>query len=219
MSGSPLISVSELAALPVSERPVLLDVRWQLGGPPGYPEYVDGHIPGASYIDLETALADPPGPRGRHPLPDPSRFVDAMRRCGVRDDHGVLVYDADTSMAAARLWWLLRHYGHQDVRVLDGGYAAWVEEVGTVESGEPTATPGDFTGQPGHMPVLDAAGAERLARDGVLIDARAPERYRGETEPVDPVAGHIPGAVNMPATRNVIGSESPSGGRFNMPDD
>ena len=215
----PLIAVPELAALPASERPVLLDVRWQLGGPPGYAEYLDGHIPGASYVDLATDLADPPGDRGRHPLPAPARFVDAMRRCGVRNDRPVLAYDAGTSTAAARLWWLLRHFGHADVRVLDGGYAAWVEADGAVEHGNAAPVAGDFFGTPGHMPVLDAAGAERVAREGLLIDARAPERFRGEAEPVDPVAGHIPGAVNMPASRNVIGSESPQGGLFNVPDD
>lgn len=208
MSGSPLIAPLDLAEMLGGV--VVLDVRWQLGGPPGHEEFLRGHIPGAAYVELETDLSDPPGQRGRHPLPERSRFEAAMRRCGVRTDLPVVVYDAVAGTSAARCWWLLRYHGHQDVKVLDGGWAAWVEDVGEVEEGPTTPDPGDFTARPGSLPVLDAGEAARVAREGVLVDARAPERYRGETEPVDPVAGHVPGAVNVPTAANL---ERP-GGRF-----
>lgn len=209
MPHSPLVSPRRLAD--ALDRTVLLDVRWRLGGPPGHEEFVRGHIPGASYVDLETELADPPGERGRHPLPDPARFEAAMRRHGVRAEAPVVVYDAVGGTSAARCWWLLRYHGHRDVQVLDGGLPAWVEEVGTLEEGTTTAVaPGDFTCRPGGMPVLDADQAAAVARDGALVDARAPERFRGEAEPVDPVAGHIPGAVNVPTAENL---RAP-GGRF-----
>lgn len=201
MTRSPLVDPRRLAAL--EEPVVLLDVRWQLGGPPGRDEFLRGHIPGASYVDLETDLADPAGPRGRHPLPDPARFEAAMRRCGVRTDTLVVVYDATAGTSAARCWWLLRYHGHRPVMVLDGGWQAWLEDVGTVEEGPTTVEPGDFVARPGAMPVLDADQAARVAREGTLVDARAPERFRGEVEPVDPVAGHIPGAVNVPTASNL----------------
>jgi thiosulfate/3-mercaptopyruvate sulfurtransferase len=189
---------------------VLLDVRWKLGGPPGYDEFLDGHIPGASYVDLETDLADPPGAGGRHPLPEVSRFETAMRRCGVREGVPVVVYDAVAGTSAARCWWLLRYHGHREVKVLDGGWPGWSSDIGDVEKGPTEIVPGDFTARPGAMPVLDAEGAARVAREGSLVDARAPERFRGEVEPVDPVAGHIPGAVNVPTAANL----REPGGRF-----
>lgn len=189
---------------------VLLDVRWQLGGPPGSEEFLRGHIPGASYVDLETDLADAAGAGGRHPLPDVERFQAAMRRCGVRAGVPVVVYDAVAGTSAARCWWLLRYHGHREVKVLDGGWQAWLDDVGTVEEGLVEVAPGDFTARPGAMPVLDADDAARVAKEGSLVDARAPERFRGEAEPVDPVAGHIPGAVNVPTAANL---EAP-GGRF-----
>jgi thiosulfate/3-mercaptopyruvate sulfurtransferase len=178
----------------------VLDVRWRLGGPPGAEEFRRGHVPGAAYVDLETDLADPPGAGGRHPLPDTGRFVAAMRRAGVSNDRPVVVYDDWAGQAAARAWWLLRHHGHRRARVLDGGWSAWVASGGTVETGGSAPGPGDFTGAPGSMPVVEGSGVQRVA---VLIDARAPERYRGEVEPVDPVAGHIPGAVNVPTAANL----------------
>jgi thiosulfate/3-mercaptopyruvate sulfurtransferase len=181
----------------------VLDVRHRLGGPSGREEHERGHVPGARYVDLDTELADPPGPGGRHPLPDPARFEAAMRRVGVSATRPVVVYDDWQGRAAARAWWLLRHHGHPDVRVLDGGWSAWREAgqpVGTGPASEETGGAGDFTASAGAMPVVDAAGVPDVE---VLVDARAPERYRGETEPLDPVAGHVPGAVNVPTTTNV----------------
>ncbi|MGE5133238.1 MAG: sulfurtransferase [Gemmatimonadota bacterium] len=183
--------------------PALLDVRWQLGGPPGIGAYRAGHLPGAVFVDLDRDLAGPPGPGGRHPLPAPDAFGAAMRRAGVTAAGEVVVYDGADSAAAARAWWLLRYFGHGRARVLDGGYQGWAAAGRPVTAGDPPPpAAGDFTARPGHMPVLDAAAAAALARSGVLLDARAGERYRGETEPVDPVAGHIPGAVSAPAAGN-----------------
>ncbi len=208
-----LITAPELRRALASEPPALLDVRWELGGPPGRDLYLEGHIPGAAFIDLDTALAGPPGAGGRHPLPDAEVFADAMRSAGVSADRPVVVYDAGNSMAAARAWWLLRYFGHADVAVLDGGLAAWVAAGLPVDRGQVDVDLGRFVASAGGMPLLDAAAAAALARAGVLIDARAPERFRGEREPVDPVAGHIPDAVNVPAT-DLVGA----GGRFLAPE-
>ncbi|WP_326798943.1 sulfurtransferase [Streptomyces sp. NBC_01808] len=196
-----IISGTDLASDLAGPRPpVVLDVRYTLGGPPGRPEYEAGHIPGAVYVDLDAELAAPPGPAGRHPLPDFAVFGAAMRRAGVSRERPVIVYDGGQGWSAARCWWLLRYTGHPDVRVLDGGLAAW---PGELSREAPAAGEGDFTPEPGALPVLTAAEAGVLARRGVLFDARAGERYRGETEPIDPVAGHIPGAVSAPTTENL----------------
>jgi thiosulfate/3-mercaptopyruvate sulfurtransferase len=199
-----LTDVASLAAeLASGTPPALLDVRWRLGGPPGIESYRAGHLPGAVYVDLDTDLAAPPGAGGRHPLPAAADFAAAMRRAGVRAGHPVVVYDDGDSTIAARAWWVLRYFGHDQVRVLDGGFRAWAAAGQPVTTDEPDVAAGDFAADPGHLPVLDAAGAAALARSGVLLDARAGERYRGETEPIDPVAGHIPGAVSAPTAGNV----------------
>jgi thiosulfate/3-mercaptopyruvate sulfurtransferase len=198
-SASPLISAAGLIErLGADDRPTVLDVRWELAGGAQRDLYAQGHVPGAAFIDLPAELSAPPGPAGRHPLPAPAHFVAAMRRAGVSRNRAVVVYDAATSLPAARAWWLLRHYGHADVRVLDGGLAAWVAAGGPLASGSETPSSGDFAGEPRTMAVLDADGAAARAAAGVLLDARAPERFRGEVEPMDPVAGHIPGARNLP---------------------
>lgn len=200
----PLIEVPALDRLLRRQTPVvLLDVRWHLAGPPGIESYRKGHLPGAVFVDLDRDVAGPPGPGGRHPLPEPVVFESAMRRAGVSQDSLVVVYDDADSMSAARVWWSLRYFGHERVRVLDGGYRAWTEAGRPVSTDEPDVKPGDFIADPGRLPVLDAEGAAELATAGVLLDARAAERYRGEQEPVDPVAGHIPGARNAPTSGNV----------------
>jgi thiosulfate/3-mercaptopyruvate sulfurtransferase len=195
-----LLDCHELAAqLATEDPPLVLDVRWTLGGPSGAADYRNGHIPGAHFVDLDRELSAPPGP-GRHPLPDASAFGEAMRRHGVSGSRLVVAYDAATGTSAARAWWLLRYFGHANVALLDGGYSAWVAAGLPVEEGDDRdPAPGDFDARPGGMPLLDAGGAAAMARSGVLVDARAPERFRGETEPVDPVAGHIPGSHNFPA--------------------
>lgn len=195
----PLITVDDLAAL-LGEVTVL-DVRYAMGGPPGLQEFRRGHVPGACFVDLDTDLADPPGRGGRHPLPEEPRFESAMRRAGVSSERPVVAYDDWQGRAAARAWWLLRHHGHRDVRVLDGGWSAWRTAGLPSETGDGSPRAGDFTVSAlKQMPVV-GAGDVRTAE--VLVDARAPERFAGETEPVDPVAGHIPGAVNVPTTANL----------------
>ena len=211
---SALIEVGSLASELAGRTPlVVLDVRWRLGGPPGIDSYYEGHLPGAVFVDLDTDLSGPPGSGGRHPLPTAADFEAAMRRLGVRSEYPVVVYDDGDSTIAARAWWTLRYFGHDQVRVLDGGFRAWAAAGRPVTVDDPDVAPGDFTATPGQLPVLDAAGAAALARSGVLLDARAGERYRGEVEPVDPAAGHIPGAVSAPTAANV----GPDG-RFLPPD-
>lgn len=208
---TPLIPSPELVAMLARDASAVtvLDVRYRLGGPPGREEFERGHVPGAAYVDLDADLAAPAGPRGRHPLPGVEVFQTAMRRAGVRGDRAVVVLDDWAGHAAARAWWLLRFHGHRDVRVLDGAWPAWLEAGGPVETGPTTPEPGDFVARPGGMPVVDVDGALDV---GVLVDARAAERYRGEVEPVDPVAGHVPGAVNVPTSAN-LGAD----GRFRGP--
>lgn len=199
MSRSPLVSAQALRAL-LAEVTVL-DVRYRTGVADGREEHRRGHVPGAVYVDLDTDLAGPPGSAGRHPLPDPAAFSAAMRRAGVRQARPVVVYDDWSGRAAARAWWLLQHSAHEDVRVLDGGWPAWVAAGGAVETGEAVAAePGDFTARPGRMPTADVQGVLAVP---VLVDARAPARYRGEHEPVDLRAGHVPGAVNVPTETNL----------------
>ena len=207
MTDGPLISADELRAR-LGEVTVL-DVRYRLGGPGGPGEFAAGHVPGSSYVDLDADLAAPPGERGRHPLPDVAVFEAAMRRAGVSDGRPVVVYDDWEGRAAARAWWLLRFHGHADVRVLDGGWSVWVVEGGPVSTMEEPPPPGDFSAQPGGMPVVLADSVPTVP---VLVDARAGERYRGEVEPIDPVAGHVPGAVNVPTTENIAPD-----GRFRPP--
>jgi thiosulfate/3-mercaptopyruvate sulfurtransferase len=203
-AGGLLVSAEALAAeLTTGPAPVLLDVRWRLGGPPGLDSYRVGHLPGAVFADLDRDLAGRPGAAGRHPLPGTAAFQAAMRAAGVGNGRPVVVYDDADSTIAARGWWTLCYFGHENVRVLDGGYRAWVRAGLAVTTAEPAPATGDFTARPGHMPVLDATAAQATVRTGLLLDARAGERYRGETEPVDPVAGHIPGAVSAPTTANV----------------
>jgi thiosulfate/3-mercaptopyruvate sulfurtransferase len=200
----PLIEAAELAAaIEGTDPPVLLDVRWTLGGPDGATGYAEGHLPGAVYLDLETVFAGPPGAGGRHPLPDPAVLQAALRAAGVDEDSDLVVYDGGELYAAARAWWVLRWAGHPGVRVLDGGLPAWRDAGGAVATAVPTPGGGDITVRPGSVPVLDADAAATVAREGLLIDVRAPERFRGEREPVDPVAGHIPGAINAPLSEDV----------------
>lgn len=204
----PLVQPADLAMeLAAADPPTLLDVRWALAGAQT-DAYRRGHLDPAVLVDLDRVLADPPGAGGRHPLPDPGRLQAGLRDAGVRAGHPVVVYDAGGTPptgAAARAWWILRWAGLPDVRVLDGGYAGWLAAGLPVTTTVPEPPPGDVVVRPGALPVLDAAGAATLAAGGGLLDARAAQRYRGEAEPVDPVAGHIPGALNQPATEIVDG--------------
>lgn len=195
---SALISADDLAAALARDEVRVIDVQYTLLGTPGRELYADAHLPGAPFLDLDAALAGPPGDRGRHPLPDPEVLQAGLRACGLDDDTEVVVYDQRTSLSAARAWWVLRWAAHPQVRVLDGGLAAWVR-AGHPTTREPAIpSPGTLTVRPGSVPVLDSTSAAEMARAGVLLDVRAAERYRGEMESIDPVAGHVPGAVNLP---------------------
>lgn len=196
-----LIGVDELpAALAAGAQ--LLDVRWNLGEQPGagFVRYLQGHLPGARFLDLEAVLTGPTvdATLGRHPLPDPIQLGAGLGALGIDPARPVVVYDEPGSYAAGRAWWVLRWAG-LDARVLDGGIRAWLASGRPLDTEEPDVAVGEplmlTTGQ---LPTIDADGV--AAFDGVLIDVRAPERFRGETEPIDPRAGHIPGAVNRPVS-------------------
>jgi thiosulfate/3-mercaptopyruvate sulfurtransferase len=193
---------------------VVVDCRYVLGRPgAGRPLWVEGHIPGAAFLDVDRDLAGEPGERGRHPLPEAADFEAAARRAGIESTSRVVAYDEAGEGGAVRLWWLLRHFGHDEAAVLNGGLAAWREEGGPLEAGEADAAPTEAQPRsgdpgPGHPAGQHPFTAKQRTNDTVtadelsaanprLLDARAPERYRGETEPIDPVAGHIPGAVNV----------------------
>lgn len=186
------------------QRTVVLDVRWALGDPHGHDHYLRGHIPGAVFVDLATELAGPAEPaRGRHPLPTQEQFQESARRWGISDGDAVVAYDDSGNMAAARLWWMLRNAGFRSVRLLDGGLAAWRAAGLDLATGAEQPEPGNVTLSEGAMPAIDAGQAASWGQRGLLLDARAAERYRGEIEPVDPRAGHIPGAVSAPTTGNL----------------
>ncbi|MFI5428936.1 sulfurtransferase [Aeromicrobium sp. UC242_57] len=192
-----LITADELAELAGVSSPRVLDVRWRLDRPDGRGEHRAGHVPGAVYVDLDHELAAHGVPTdGRHPLPAVEALQVSARSWGIDDDSTVVVYDDQGNLAAGRAWWLLTYAGVQDVRVLDGGLQAWTAAGRELATGGETAPAGSVTLAYGHLPVIGADEALDAAAEGSLLDARAPERYRGETEPIDPVAGHIPGALN-----------------------
>jgi thiosulfate/3-mercaptopyruvate sulfurtransferase len=207
----PLIDATELIAKSAEKQAnlTLIDVRWYLGKKRGQDEYAAGHLPGAVFVDLDSALASAPasanGGPGRHPLPDANVFEQAMRSAGVNDDTLVVAYDDAGGSIAARLWWLLRYFGHERVAVLDGGIDAWKNNGGALSTDEPKITRGNFRAQASkHEGVVDRDHVSRAIAAGALVlDARAKERYRGDAEPVDARAGHIPGAKNAPWIENL----------------
>jgi thiosulfate/3-mercaptopyruvate sulfurtransferase len=207
-SRSPLVSAEELAAELGHVR--VIDMRWSLAAPgAGRTGYEEGHIPGAVFVDMDAEITGPNLGRGRHPLPSREQLQDAMQRAGVHKRDCVVVYDDGGGSSAGRLWWLLKAHGHDAVRVLDGGVQAW---TGELEPGTNTPAPGDW--EAGELDRSMLVDIDDVPQAPVLLDARAPERYRGEVEPVDPVAGHIPGAENAPWAAN-LGPD----GRFLSPDE
>lgn len=169
-----------------------VDCRWELGKPSrGRELYLQGHIPGASFLDIERELSAPPGPGGRHPLPSEEQFAAAAGRAGIGD--GVFIVAYGSMGGAERLWWLLRHFGHDDCAVLD--LAGW---LGPLRAGEEDVEAAEFTARPRTGDTIEADELRARLDELVLLDARVPERYRGDMEPIDPVAGHIPGARNAP---------------------
>ena len=214
----PLVSTAWLRESLGDARLRVMDCRFRLGDPEA-PERLwrEGHIPGAAFLDVDRDLASAPGEGGRHPLPRAEDFEAAARRAGIGPETLVVAYDEAAEGGAARLWWLLRHFGHDDVAVLDGGLSAWRDEGGPLRAGEEDIEPGAFTARPREG---DTATAEEIAGEQgrgeappALLDARAPERHRGEVEPIDPVAGRIPGAANLPF------AEVAPGGRFLEPEE
>jgi thiosulfate/3-mercaptopyruvate sulfurtransferase len=227
MSG-PLVSAAWLRERLDDPAVRVVDCRFRLGEPDaGERMWREGHIPGAAFLDVDRDLAAPPGPRGRHPLPDPVTFKAAVDGAGIAPETLVVAYDEAAEGGAARLWWLLRAHGHERAAVLDGGLRGWRAEGGELEAGKPEsggppsrASAGEASAPypaPATGSTIDAEellAASRQADAGpLLLDARAPERYRGEVEPIDAVAGHIPGAVNLP-----FAGLAPEG-RFLAPDE
>jgi thiosulfate/3-mercaptopyruvate sulfurtransferase len=197
----PIITANELSAILARRDLRIFDVRWYLADPKaGRVEYGDAHIPGALFVDLETDLSRADGP-GRHPLPSPREFTETLRRLGLDKDHHVVVYDASAGATAARMWWMLRSAGHPAVQLLDGGLVAWRAGGHPTTTAVPAVKRGHFPSITEWKGVVDATAA--AAWNGPVIDARAADRYRGEHEPIDPVAGHIPGAVNLPFVDNL----------------
>lgn len=201
-----LISAAQLAeAISTGEPPVVLDIRFRLNGPDGTQEYLDGHIPGAVYVDLPTELAGrEKGFSGRRPLPEIHDLERDARRWGIRTGSRVVVYDNNSGQQAARAWWVLRWAGIADVRLLDGGYAAWEKAGLPITRDVPLPQRGDVSLSGGHLPILDADGAARLATTGILLDARDGASFRGaEPIPGSPAEGHIPGAISAPTAENL----------------
>ena len=208
MSSRPEVVISAdnlMHQLEDGARPAILDIRWRLDQPDGFASYQSGHIPGAVYVSLDDELSDHRRVgRGRHPLPSGSDLQASARRWGMQEGQSVIVYDDWNRAGSARAWWVLTAAGIPRVRILDGGLPAWVAAGGELQLGTSTPQPGDVTVAHedlyvGRRATL-SAGQVSDGQVAILLDARAPERFRGEVEPVDPVAGHIPGARNLPST-------------------
>jgi thiosulfate/3-mercaptopyruvate sulfurtransferase len=204
---TPLITTSELADGLSDPGWLVADCRFELGKPEaGVAAWRAGHIPGAVHVDLERDLSVPVTPTsGRHPLPSPAAFAATLGRLGIGNDTRVACYDTGSGAFAARLWWMLRWVGHDTVAVLDGGFAAWIAEGRPVSTGSaPARRAATFVPRPRPGMVLDVDGVLRaLAEGGTLVDLRGAERFRGDVEPIDAVAGHVPGAVNLPYPDNL----------------
>ena len=206
---TPLLSTAELASHLSDADWRVADCRFELGQPDaGRVAFAAGHVPGAVYVDLERDLSAPIGPStGRHPLPGIAEFAATLSRLGIGNGTQVACYDAGSGAFAARLWWMLRWAGHDDVAVLDGGFAAWTAEGRPVSTAEPAPRSARFVPHPRTGMALDTPGVEQaLARGEVLVDVRGAERYAGVTEPIDAVAGHVPGALNLPYLQNLDAS-------------
>jgi thiosulfate/3-mercaptopyruvate sulfurtransferase len=204
----PLVDTAWLAAHRSDAGVRVVDVRWYLDpARRGRDAWRAGHIPGAIFLDVEEDLAGPGGARGgalgRHPWPDAAKVGWVMSRAGIGPDTHVIAYDDQAGATAARLWYVLRAYGHDRVSVLDGGIVKWIAEGRPLETAEPVVAPAAFTPHPRDGWVLSKAEMARPDSQRLVLDARAAERYRGETEPIDPRAGHVPGAKSAPFSLNL----------------
>lgn len=214
---SPLISAAELAAILQRDDVCVIDCRFDLQVPTaGREAWLEAHIPGAVYADLDTDLAGPiSASTGRHPLPDPKRFEETLGRWGIDNETEVVVYDAGSGAIAARAWWMMHWLGHSAVRLLDGGFEAWRDGGNVTESGAVRRSPAHFSGRVRDDLVITTAEVVAGMASGspvTLLDARDAARFRGEVEPIDPVAGHIPGAINVPFSGSLSAT-----GRFRAP--
>ena len=201
----PLVTVDWLSRSLADPTLRIADVRWSLAGPPGRERYAAGHLPGAVFLDLDTELSTPGAPiDGRHPLPTPARLADVLGSHGIGDEHVVVAYDDVGGSVASRLWWLFRHLGRGSAcGVLDGGIAAWADAGLPLTTDVPSHPATTWTPEDARDDVVDADGVAAADGHTLLLDARAPERYRGETEPIDRRAGHVPGAVSAPWSGNL----------------
>jgi len=209
-SNSILISAHELQTSLQNQLndTVIFDCRFDLSNPLiGHQQYLDGHIPGAIYVDLEKDLSGPKNPlQGRHPLPNSSDWANTRTRLGISENTHVILYDLQENTYSARMWWMLKAIGHQYIQILDGGYTEWLQLGGTIENG-PSRYPNPLL----NLPIIEYKGLIKMSdvQHNIknpcfqIMDARAKERFRGETEPLDPVAGHIPGAMNRPYKNNL----------------
>jgi thiosulfate/3-mercaptopyruvate sulfurtransferase len=202
----PLVDLAWLRAHLDDPQLRIVDVRWALSGPPGRELYAAGHIPGAAFLDADRELSSPGEGPGRHPIPSSEKLSAVLGRAGIGDDHVVVAYDEGGGSIAARLWWLYRHFGHEGrCAILDGGLKAWTDAGLPLVTEPPDHLRATWTPGPARDDVVGTDEVERLIAGGgtLLLDARAAERYRGETEPIDPRAGHVPGAINAPWSGNV----------------
>jgi len=217
MTTRTLIQAEELASLLGDARLRIFDCRFDLARPAyGRTAYLDEHVPGAIFADLNTDLSSPvTATSGRHPLPSPAELEARLRAWGLNADSRVVAYDDNNGAYAARLWWMLRWAGHDDVAVLDGGMRRWLQLGLPLTEDVPARAPGNFIARPRAAMAVSADDVLAASADPAtcILDARAPERYRGEVEPIDKVAGHIPGARNHP-----FGMSLDSQGRFLAPD-
>ena len=216
---APLLVTTEWLAARLHDPGIrVVDARWSLlEKDKGRNAYRQAHIPGAVYLDVDGDLASPRGQGpGRHPLPRPETFAAAMARAGVGPDTHVIAHDFGDGSTAARVWWLLRYFGHDRLSLLDGGSARWAAEGRPLSDEVPSYPKGTFTPTPREGMVVDAAAVDRMRGDArmLVIDSRLGERYEGKVEPVDPVAGHVPGAKSRPYPANVRSAEDP---RFRSP--
>ncbi|MDQ3690803.1 MAG: sulfurtransferase [Chloroflexota bacterium] len=211
----PIVSVDWLAAHLTHPAVRVADVRWGLSGPPGRQRYEAGHLPGAVFLDADQELSSPGAGPGRHPIPTPDKLARVLGAAGIGDEQIVVAYDDAGGSIAARLWWLFRHFGHDGAcAVLDGGITAWTDAGHELSTAAPDLAAAAWTARGARDDVVGTDEVVDLLDDpSLLVDARAAERYRGETEPIDPRAGHIPGAVNAPFADN-LGTD----GRFLSPE-
>ncbi len=201
----PLVSVDWLRGHLSDPGLRVADVRWSLSGPTGAERYAAGHVPGAVFLDADAELSSPGEGPGRHPVPTPAKLARVLGAAGIGDEHVVVAYDDAGGSIAARLWWLYRHYGHDgSCAVLDGGMTAWTDAGLPLSNDATELAPATWTPRAGRADTVDAASLAALLEERALVlDARAGERYRGEIEPIDPRAGHIPGAVSAPWSANL----------------